>query len=146
MRGGGKHNVKKSKAEKKQAASGNTLEQKFVEEVRSDKVPAIRECDKDATVTRQESMSDVSQETQERDKDKMIHLLDEDSMRSWVEFWSKESDDEVGQKMGNWMSILQGLKEVDQERANIWKYGMRWTVEARRKERRRARASAMAAR
>ena len=82
MRGGGKHKDKKSKAEKKQAASGKTLEQKFVEEVRSDKVPAILKCDKDATVTRQESMSDVSQETQERDKDKMIHLLDEDSMRS----------------------------------------------------------------
>ena len=37
MRGGGKHKDKKSKAEKKQAASGKTLEQKFVEEVRSDK-------------------------------------------------------------------------------------------------------------
>ena len=41
MRGGGKHKDKKSKAEKKQAASGKKLEQKFVEEVRSDKVPAI---------------------------------------------------------------------------------------------------------
>ena len=37
----------------------------------------------------------ISQETQKRDEDKMIHLLDEDSMSSWVEFWSKESDDEV---------------------------------------------------
>ena len=126
MRGGGKHKDKKIKAEKKQAACGKTLEQKFVEEVRSDKVPAIRECDKDTTVTRQESMSDVSQETQERDEDKMIHLLDEDSMSSWVEFWSKESYDEVGQKMENWMSVLQGLKEVDHERANTWKCGMRW--------------------
>ena len=36
MRGGGKHKDKKSKAEKKQAESGKTLEQKFVEEVRSD--------------------------------------------------------------------------------------------------------------
>ena len=117
MRGGGKHKDKTSKAEKKQTASGKTLEQKFVEEVRSDKGPAIRECDKDATVTRQESMSDVSQESQERDKDKMIHLLDEDSMKSWVEFWSKESDDEVGQELENWMSVLWGLKEVDHERA-----------------------------
>ena len=98
MRGGGKHKDKKSKAEKKQTASGKTLEQKFVEKVRSDEVPAIRECDKDATVTRQEPMSDVSQETHERNEDNMIHLLDEDSMKSWVEFWSKESDIEVGQK------------------------------------------------
>ena len=108
------HKDKKSKAEKKQAASGKTLEQKFVEEVRSDKGPAIRECDEDATVTRQESTSDVSQETQERDEDKMIHFWDEDSMKSWVEFWSKESDDEVGQKMENWMSVLLGPKRCGQ--------------------------------
>ena len=43
-----------------------------MEEVRSDKVPAIRECDEDVTVTRQEPKSDVSQETQERHEDKMI--------------------------------------------------------------------------
>ena len=77
----------------------------------------------------------MSQETQEMDEGKMIHLLDEDSMGSWVEFWSKESDDEVGQKMENWMSVLQGLKEVNHECANVWKCGMRWAVEARRKER-----------
>ena len=125
MRGGGKHKDKKSKAEKKQAESGKTLEQKFVEEVRCDKSP-----------TRQESTSDVNQETQEKNEDKMIHVLDEDSMKSWVEFWSKESDNEVGQKMENWMSVLQGVQEVDVERANIWKCGMRWAVEARRKQRR----------
>ena len=56
-------------------------------------------------------------------------------MKSWVEFWSKESDNEVGQRIENWMSVLQGLKEVDVERANIWKCRMRWAVEARRKER-----------
>ena len=91
MRGGGKHKDKKSKAEKKQAASGKTLEQKFVEEVRSDKVPAIRECDKDATVTRQESMSDVSPETQEREEDKMIHLLDEEGRVTRQELMRGES-------------------------------------------------------
>ena len=80
-------------------------------------------------------MSDVNQETQERDENKMIHLLDEDSMKSWVEFWSTESDNEVGQRIENWMSVLQGVKEVDVERANIWKCGIRWAVEARRKER-----------
>ena len=112
MRGGGKHKDKKSKVEKKQAESGKTLEQKFVEEVRSEKGPAIRECDKDATVTRQELMSDMNQETQEKDEDKMIHLLDEHSMKYWVEFWSKESDNEVGQRIENWMSVLLGVKEV----------------------------------
>ena len=81
-------------------------------------------------------MSDVNQETQEKNEDKMIHVLDENSMKSWVEFWSKESDNEVGQRMENWMSVLQGVQEVDVERANIWKCGMRWAVEARRKQRR----------
>ena len=95
----------------------------------------IRECDKDATVTRQEPTGGVSQETQEKNEDKMIHVLDEDSLKSWVEFWSKESDNEVGQRMENWMSVLQGVKEVDVERANIWKCGMRWAVETRRKQR-----------
>ena len=80
-------------------------------------------------------MSDVNQKTQEKDEDKMIHLLDEDSMKSWVEFWSKESDNEVGQRIENWMSVLLGVKEVDVERANICKCGMRWAVETRRKER-----------
>ena len=80
-------------------------------------------------------MSGVSQETQERDEDNMIHLLDEDSMKYWVEFWSEESDNEVGQRIENWISVLLGVKEVDVERANIWKCGMRWAVEARRKER-----------
>ena len=80
-------------------------------------------------------MSDVSQETHERNEDNMIHLLDEDSMKSWVEFRSKESDIEVGQRIENWMSVLLEAKEVDVERANIWKCGMRWAVEARRKQR-----------
>ena len=118
MRGGGKHKDKKSKIEKKHAESGKTLEQKFVEEVRNDKSPVIRECDEDATLTRQEPMSDVSQETQERDENNMIHLLDEDSMKSWIEFWSKESDNEVGQRIENWMSVLLGVKEVDVEQTS----------------------------
>ena len=33
------------------------------------------------------------------------------------------------------MSVLLEAKEVDVERANIWKCGMRWAVEARRKQR-----------
>ena len=37
--------------------------------------------------------------------------------------------------MENWLFVLQVLKEVDNERANIWKCGMRWAVDARRKER-----------
>ena len=56
-------------------------------------------------------------------------------MKAWVEFWSKGNDDEVEQKMENWMSAFQERIELDNERANIWKCGMRWAVETRRKER-----------
>ena len=76
-------------------------------------------------VTRQEPTGGVSQEIPERDEDKMIQLLDEDSMKAWVEFWSKGSDDEIEQKMENVMSALQERTELDNERANIWKCGMR---------------------
>ena len=41
----------------------------------------------------------------------------------------------MGQKMENWMNALQERAEVDNERANIWKCGMRWAVETMRKER-----------
>ena len=37
--------------------------------------------------------------------------------------------------MENWMNALQERAEVDNERANIWKCGMRWAVETKRKER-----------
>ena len=52
-----------------------------------------------------------------------------------MEFWSKGNEDKARQKMEDCISIRQGLLEVDNERANIWKCGMRWAVEPRRKER-----------
>ena len=77
-------------------------------------------------------MRDVNQETLERDENKMIHLLHEDSMQDWVEFWSKGNEHKDRQNMEDWMSVFQGLKDVDNERVNIWKCGMRWAVDARR--------------
>ena len=73
--------------------------------------------------TPEQKVGDVNQEIQEKGENKMIHLLDEDSIKSWVEFWSKESDHEVGQRIENWMSVLLGVKEVDVERAKhleVW--------------------------
>ena len=86
-------------------------------------------------ITRQEPMSGENRTTPERDENKMIQLLDEDNMKAWIDFWSKGSDDEVGRKMENWMNAFQERSEVDNERANIWKCGMRWAVETKRKER-----------
>ena len=50
MMRGGKHQDKKSKAEKKQAASAKTPTQVFTDEEQEDRGPAIRECDKEATI------------------------------------------------------------------------------------------------
>ena len=50
MRRRGKHKDKKSKAEKRQAASAKTSEQKFTDEEKGDRGPAIRECDEGATI------------------------------------------------------------------------------------------------
>ena len=50
MRGGGKDKDKKIKAEKKQVASAKTPEQKFTDEEKGDRGPAIGECDKDAAI------------------------------------------------------------------------------------------------
>ena len=50
MRGGEKHKKKKSKAEKTSATSTKTPEQKFAEDVQSDRGPAVRECDEDAVI------------------------------------------------------------------------------------------------
>ena len=86
-------------------------------------------------VSRQEPMSGESQTTPERDENKMIQLLDEDNTKAWIDFWSKGSDVEVGQKMENWMNALQERAEVDNEYANIWKCGMRCAVGTKRKER-----------
>ena len=59
MRGGGKHKDKKSKVEKKQAASAKTPEQKFTDEEEGDRGPAILESEKEAIIRMWEE-NDVS--------------------------------------------------------------------------------------
>ena len=50
MRGGGKHKDKKSKVDKKQAASAMTLVHKFTDEEEGDRGPAILESEKEAVI------------------------------------------------------------------------------------------------
>ena len=63
LRGGGKHKDKRSKAEKNQAASTRTAEQKFAEEAKSVKGPATQECDRDTAVR----MIEENEETRKGD-------------------------------------------------------------------------------
>ena len=47
--GGGRHKDKKSKVEMRQVASAKRDEQMSTKELENDKVPAIQECDKEAS-------------------------------------------------------------------------------------------------
>ena len=105
-RGGGKHKVKK-----KQVASTKGLEQKYAEEPKSDKGPAIRECDKDAAIR-------VMEENEE--------------YRKLVEDISEVSDNEMEQRMQCFLAVLSGLDKGQREAMEC---GLRWAVEARRQRR-----------
>ena len=108
MRGGGKHKDNKGKAEKKQAASTNRLDQKCAGEPKSDQGPAIRECDKDAVI-------------------RMIEERKE--FRDIVERVSDGSDVEVD------LTKAQEFLGFDTGQRVTVECGIWWTVESRRKGR-----------
>ena len=112
MRGGGKHKDKKGKAEKKQAASAKTPEQKFTDEEKGDRGPAIRECDKDAT----------------------IRMIEEtEGYRKIVKIISDGRDEENG--MQCFKAELHEKSGLDEGQMKVLEGGIRWAAEARRKGR-----------
>ena len=112
MRGGGKHRDKKSKAEKKQAASAKTTEQKFTDEENGDRGSAIRECDKDAT----------------------IRMIEEsEGYRKIAKMISEGRDEEYG--MQCFKAELDEKSGLDEGQMKVLECGIRWAVEARRKGR-----------
>ena len=112
MRGGGRHQDKKCKAEKKQARSAKTPEQKFTDEEKGDRGPAIRECDKDA----------------------MIQMIEEtEGYRKRVEMISEGRDEEY--RMQCFTAELHGKSGLDEDQMKGLECGIRCAVEARRKGR-----------
>ena len=77
LRGGGKHKDKRSKAEKNQAASTRTPEQKFAEEAKSVKGPATQECDREENEETRKGMIQMMEENE--DNRKMIESMSEGS-------------------------------------------------------------------
>ena len=107
MRGGGKHKDKKSKAEKKQAASAKTLEQKFTDEEEGDRKEAI------------------------------IRMWEEnEASRKLMDVIPEGSDVEMEQALQSYRTAGREVLGWDQGQADMMECGLRWAVEARRKGRR----------
>ena len=113
MRGGGKHQDKKSKAEK-QAASAKTPEQKVTDGKEGDRGPATQECDLDAAI-------------------RMIEE-NEDS-RKMTESMSEGSDEDMERTLQNCRTAGYEVLGWSQEQVEMMERGLRWAVEARRKGR-----------
>ena len=112
MRGGGRHKDKKGKAEKKQATSAKTPEQKFTDEEQGDRGPAIRECDKDA----------------------VVRMIEEtEGYRKRVEMISEGSDEEY--RMQCFKAELHEKSGLDEDQMKGLECGIIWALQARRKGR-----------
>ena len=69
------------------------------------------------------------------EKDKVIQAIEEDE-RYWnfLAYVSEGNDTEVEQKMQYWKTELQAKPEADKGQMKVLECGIRWAVEARRKE------------
>ena len=113
LRGGGRHKDRKSQKERKQAGKQEGPEQKTEEEPKSDKGPATQECDKEA----------------------VIRILEEnEGYRKIIKMISEGSDEEYG--MQCFRAEFREKSGLDANQMKVLECGVRWAVEARRKERR----------
>ena len=114
LRGGGRQKDKKSQTEKRQAANTKRLDQKCVEGAKSDKGPAIQECDKEA----------------------VIWMIEENEVyREIIECVAEGSDVEVEDKMQWYLTKAQEFSGFDKGQRETVDYGIRWAVEKRKKGR-----------
>ena len=130
MRGGGKVKDKKGQKERKRDVKQEGPEQKLEEELKKDKGPVIQECDRDTVV----QMIEESEENRKV----MIGMLEEnEDNRKMIESMCDGSDVEVEWALQNYQTAG---REVLGREADLMERGLRWAVEARRKERRAERA------
>ena len=129
LRGGGKHKDKKGQKERKRAVKPKGPEQKSEEEPKRDRGPAIQECDRDAAV----QMIEESEENRKM----MVRMLEEnEDNRKMIESICEGSDVEVEEALQNYRTAGREVLGWDQGQADLMERGLRWAVEARRKERR----------
>ena len=115
MRGGGKHKDKKCKVDKKQAASAKTPEQKFTDEEKGDRGPAILENEKEAIVWM---------------------WVENEASRKLMDVIPEGSDVEMEQALQSYRTAGREVLGWDQGQADMMECRLRWAVEARRKGRR----------
>ena len=126
VRGGGKHQDKKGKAEKKQAASAKTPEQKFTDEEEGDRGPVTQECDRDAAIR-------MIEENEEQRK-VMVRMLEENKdNRKMTENMSEGSDEDMERTLQKYRTAGYEVLGWSQEQVEMMERGHRWAVEARRK-------------
>ena len=118
LRGGGKHKDKKGQKERKRAAKPQGPEQKVVQE-----------CGRDAAIR----MIEENEESRKM----MVRMLEEnEDNRKMIESMSEGSDVDMEQTLQNYRTACRDVLEWDQEQVGMMERGLRWAVEARRKERR----------
>ena len=118
-----------SQKERKRAAKPQGPEQKLEEEPKGDTGPAIQECDRDTVV----QMIEESEENRKV----MVRMLEEnEDNRKMIESICEGSDAEVEQALQNYRTAGREVLGWDQGQADLMERGLRWAVEARRKERR----------
>ena len=147
LRGGGRHKVKKSKESAKTErmehrvdrkddevegvvmdltqSRGERLEQRWAEDVKGDKTPVMRECDKDA----------------------YVQLIEqEEAYRKIVDEMWRGNDFEVEWLVQEYMRMNRETLGWTQETAEMMGCGIRWAVEAREKRKGRRKRAATARR
>ena len=118
LRGGGKHKDKKGQKERKRAAKPQGPEQKVVQE-----------CDRDAAIR----MIEENEESRKM----MVRMLEEnEDNRKMIESMSEGSDVDMEQTLQNYRTACRDVPGWDREQVGMMERGLRWAVEARRKERR----------
>ena len=118
LRGGGKHKDKKGQKERKRAAKPQEPEQK-----------AVQECDRDAAIR-------MIEENEESRKMMVRMLQENEDNRKMIESMSEGSDIDMEQTLQNYQTACRDVLGWDREQVGMMERGLRWAVEARRKERR----------
>ena len=118
LRGGGKHKDKKGQKERKRAAKPQGPEQK-----------AVQGCDRDAAIR----MIEENEESRKM----MVRMLEEnEDNQKMIESMSEGSDVDMEQTLQNYRTACRDVLGWDREQVGMMERGLRWAVEARRKERR----------
>ena len=120
---------KKGQKERKREVKQEGPKQVLEEELKRDKGPVVQECDRDIVV----QMIEESEEYRKV----MVRMSEENKdNRKMIETMCDGSDLELEQALQNYRTAGREVLGWDQGQEDLMERGLRWAVEARRKERR----------